>query len=117
MKYSDKIKQSNKLIKAIYSLKDNESIYVTYGKDYNGKPRVFNIKAYESGTDGKMSYSIWDSLRGMNIEKIGRTTMKAYDYNMMTQKTTYTFPLYKMVLQNIPEGVDIRRYINEYINI
>ena len=32
----------------------------------------------------------------MNIEKIGKTTMKTYDYNMMSQRTNYTFPLYEM---------------------
>ena len=41
-----------------------------------------------------MSYSIWDSFRGMNIDKIGKTTMRGYTYDMMSQKTTYVFPLY-----------------------
>ena len=97
MTYSEKKQASKKVLEAIDGLKDNETIYVTYGKTYDGKPRVFNIKAYSSGKDD-MSYSIWDSIRGMNIEKIGKTTMKAYDYNMMSQKTTYTFPLYEFKL-------------------
>ena len=32
----------------------------------------------------------------MNIEKVGKTTMKGYTYDMMSQKTTFTFPLYEM---------------------
>jgi len=32
----------------------------------------------------------------MNIDSIGKTTMKAYTYDMMSQRTTYTFPLYDM---------------------
>ncbi len=32
----------------------------------------------------------------MNIDTIGKTTMKAYTFDMMSQKTTYVFPLYKI---------------------
>ena len=37
-------------------------------------------------------------VNGMNIDKIGRTTMKGYTYDMMSQRTTYSFPLYKFKL-------------------
>ena len=47
-----------------------------------------------------MRYSIHKdspfSIDGMNIEKVGRTTMKAYTYDMMSQRTSYVFPLYSM---------------------
>ena len=38
----------------------------------------------------------------MNISSIGSTTMKAYTYDMMSQKTTYTFPLYAMTIVEQP---------------
>ena len=43
-----------------------------------------------------MSYSIWSTFSGMNIDSLGRTTIKAYTYDMMSQRTSYTFPLYEM---------------------
>ena len=67
---------------------------VEYGKDYSDKPNTYKIKAYKSDYDNKMSYSIWDSFRGMNIGTLGKTTMRGYTYDMMSQKTTYVFPLY-----------------------
>ena len=97
MTYTDKVKQSKNILNAIQSLKDGESIEVSYGSDREGKPNVYTIKSYKGYRD-EMSYSIWDSFvyRGMNIESIGKTTMKAYTYDMMNQKTTYTFPLYML---------------------
>ena len=97
MKYSEKLKASKELLTAIQSLKDGESIDVTYGKGFKGEPNVYSIKAYK-GYKGEMSYSIWKSPFGMNIDSLGRTTFKAYTYDMMSQRTTYTFPLYEMEL-------------------
>ena len=95
MTYSDKVKQSKNVLNAIQSLKDGESIEVTYGKGFKGEPNQYSIKAYKSYKD-EISYSIWSSFSGMNIDKIGKTTMRGYTYDMMSQKTTYVFPLYKM---------------------
>ena len=95
MTYSDKIKQSKNVLNAIQSLKDGESIEVTYGKGFKGKPNEYSIKAYKSYKD-EISYSIWSSFQGMNIDKIGKTTMRGYTYDMMSQRTTYVFPLYKL---------------------
>ena len=53
-----------------------------------------------------MSYSIWGPYgSGMNIEKIGRTTMKGYTYDMMSQKTTYTFNLYDFRKLDLYEAI------------
>ena len=99
MTYSDKVKASNIIINAINGLKDNESIIVTYGTDYNGDPKQFRIRC-NIFRDGKPSYSIYKndvfSMSGMNIETISKTTAKAYTYDMMNQRTSYTFPLYEM---------------------
>ena len=47
-----------------------------------------------------MSYSIWKGYSGMNISKIGKTSLNAYSYDMMSQKTTYRFQLSKMQVYN-----------------
>ena len=98
MTYSDKVKASKKVLDAIQALKDNEVLEVSYGIGYKGKPNVYTIRAYssEKGTDRDMSYSIWSSFSGMNIDSMGPTTIKAYTFDMMSQKTTYMFPLYEM---------------------
>ena len=102
MTYSDKVKQSKKVLDAIKALKDNEVLEVSYGTGYKGKPNVYTIRAY-SGSNG-MSYSIWSTFSGMNIDSLGPTTAKAYTFDMMSQKTTYTFPLYEMKIGlEIPE--------------
>ena len=102
MKYSEKIKASNKVIKAIKSLKGDEELTIHYLKTSNGVPVKYRIHAYGDKND-KMSYSIWNAFSGMNIESIGKTIMKAYTYDMMSQRTNYNFPLYKI---EIPEQVN-----------
>ena len=99
MKYSSKLNKSKKILDSIYSLKDQEELKVTYGTDrYSKEPREFRIKCYLNYSGKGFHYSIWESkgLGGMNIDKIGRTTMKGYTFDMMSQKTTYVFPLYNM---------------------
>ena len=97
MKYSEKVKKSNSVIKAIKALKNEERLKVTYGKGFKGEPNVYSIHAYES-KKGVMSYSIWNAFSGMNIESIGKTVMKTYTYNMMSQRSSYNFPLYEMAV-------------------
>lgn len=94
MTYSEKKKASKKVLEAIYGLKGNEMIKVQYGTGYKGKPNYYWIKAYDS--HGDMSYSIWTGFAGMNIDTLTNTQAKAYTYDMMSQRTTYNFPLYKM---------------------
>ncbi len=95
MTYSDKVNKSKSVLEAIYGLKDEEKLKVTYGVGYKGVPNEYTIRAYK-GRKGDMSYSIWSTFSGMNIDTIGKTTMKAYTFDMMSQKTTYAFPLYKL---------------------
>ena len=98
MKYSDKLNKSKEVLDSIYSLKDGEHLNVTYGKKRDDEPREFRIKCYKNFRNDGFHYAIWESigLGGMNIDKVGRTTMKGYTFDMMSQKTTYTFPLYEM---------------------
>ena len=94
MTYSDKVKASKPILDLIKSLGDDKSVELSYGKDRNGMDKVFKIRGYKDYR-GEISYSIWNSFSGMNIDKVGKTTMKAYTYDMMSQKTTYTFNLYQ----------------------
>ena len=104
MTYSDKVKASKVLVEAIKALGNDEHIVVQYGKDYNGQPMEFKVRC--SVWRDKPSYSIHKnvklSLDGMNISSLGSTTMKAYTYDMMSQRTTYTFPLYAMTIVEEP---------------
>lgn len=105
MKYSAKVKRCEEVYNAISSLPKDGEIKVLYGKDYNGRPNVYKIRAYE-GYKGEMSYSIWKGYSGMNISKIGKTSLNAYSYDMMSQKTTYRFQLSKMqVYKEVEEEV------------
>lgn len=100
MKYSSKLKKSKVILDKLNSLKDQEELTIEFGKDFKGEPREFRIKKYRNFRGDGFHYAIWESkgLNGMNIESIGRTTMKGYTYDMMSQKTTYTFPIYKFKL-------------------
>lgn len=95
MTYSDKVKESKKVLDALYGLKDGESIKVAYGTDRKGLPNYYSIKAYKGYKD-EMSYSIWNTFSGMNIDTLTKTQAKAYTYDMMSQRTNYNFPLYSM---------------------
>jgi len=100
MTYSEKKQASKKVLDAIKALDNNEMLEVSYGIGYKGKPNLYTIRAYSSASrkGGDMSYSIWSSFSGMNIDSLGPTTIKTYTFDMMSQKTTFTFPLYEMEL-------------------
>ena len=99
MTYLEKVKASKSLLEAIKALGNNESIKVQYGTDYNGKPRQYKIKCTIYKHSGPR-YSIHKddifSIDGMNIDSLTNTQAKAYTFDMMSQKTTYNFPLYNM---------------------
>ena len=101
MKYLDKVKKSKKVLEAIKALGHQEDIVVTYAKDSNSPAKEYRVRCYISEHTGK-SYSIhpndhWGT-DGMNIDSLTSTQAKAYNYDMMSQRTTYNFPLYKMEL-------------------
>src|SRR6056300_1066983 len=100
MSYLDKVKKCKSIISAILSLKPDETISIIYKGD------TYAIRAYRSFTsEGEdMSYSVWDNgFRGMNVSKVGRTSLALYSYDMMSQKTTYTLDLSKCSIAN-PES-------------
>ena len=97
MTYQEKVKKSKKIHKSITSLGIKEEIKVTYGVDYNGKPAEYTIRAY-SGFKGENNYAISEANsfmgRSMNVDKVTNTMLRCYSFDLMSQKTTYNFPLY-----------------------
>ena len=95
MLYSEKVKKSKEILKAIKSLKDKEDLIVTYGKDREGNPMEYKISANQWSKE--MSYGIHENKlfgQGMNVDKVTNTQLKCYTFDMMANKTTYNFPLY-----------------------
>lgn len=106
MTYSEKVSASKTIVSAINRLKDKEYIIVEYGTDYNGNPQQYKINCSIYKSDSTPSYSIYRNdvwgIDGMNIQSLTNTQAKAYTYDMMRQRTTYNFPLYKMTLIEEP---------------
>lgn len=100
MTYSEKVKAAKTIITAIQALKSGEEIRVSYGIKHNGTPKYYVFSCYEYQTsDREKSFSIADAefrLNSMNISALTNTQAKAYSYDLMSQRTTYNFPLYQM---------------------
>ena len=88
MNYSQKVKECKPFVDMVKGLKEDQRMEFAYAGN------KFKLSAYKS-YDGKMSYSVWNSFRGMNVSKIGRTSISLYTYDMMSQKTTYTLDILK----------------------
>ena len=86
LKYSEKVKKASTILNAINGLTDEQELSIEY------RGQVYTISAYSSYKD-KMSYSVWNGYRGMNVSKVGKTSLTLYSYDMMDQKTTYRLPL------------------------
>ena len=94
MTYSEKVKKASTIYNAIKGLKEDQSISIVYKGD------TYKISAYSSYED-KLSYSIWSGFRGMNIDKVGKTSLTLYTYDMMSQRTSYRLSLLEATL--LPE--------------
>ena len=88
MSYSSKVKECKPIIDRISSLKDGDSFSIIYKED------IYKVSAYKSYND-EMSYSVWKGYRGMNVSKVGNTSLTLYTFDMMSQKTTYRLDLSK----------------------
>ena len=97
MTYSEKIKAGSYIYNALLGLNDKERLKVTYGIGFKGKKNKYEVKCWID-TNGNRSYSIWSHFSGMNVDSLSKTTMKCYTYDMMSQRTNYSFQLYSMEL-------------------
>jgi hypothetical protein len=86
MKYSDKVKKASTILKAINGLSEDQSIDIVYKGD------TYKVSVYKTYND-EMSYSVWKDYRGMNVSKVGKTSLTLYTFDMMGQKTTYRLSL------------------------
>ena len=85
------------------SLKDGDSVSFTYQFEEYGrvKEREFTVEAHKryKGDDILLSIKAMIGYLGsMNIDKVTPTRLKAYDYNMMSVKSTYDF-LFENILE------------------
>jgi hypothetical protein len=82
------------------SMKVGDKIKVNYKFEQFGriKERALTILAY-GGT--QLSIRATNSVLGsMNIEKVTKTRLRAYSYDLMLQKTTYNFKFEDMSIIN-----------------
>ena len=86
MKYTDKVKKASPILKAINGLSDDQAIDIVYKGD------TYKVSAYKS-YNNEMAYSVWKDYRGMNVSKVGRTSLTLYTFDMMSQKSTYRMDL------------------------
>ena len=90
MSYSKKVKECKVFFDMMSKL--TEDNYMEF--HYAGK--TFKLSGYV-GYKGEMSYSVWNGVNGMNVSKVGRTSLSLYTFDMMSQKTTYTLDVMKVL--------------------
>jgi|TARA_B110000858_G_scaffold151204_1_gene172152 hypothetical protein len=76
------------------SMKVGDKIVISYKfEEFNMmKERSLTVSAYESIGKVQLSIRATDNMLGsMNIEKVTGTRLKAYSYDLMSQRTTYDF--------------------------
>ena len=88
------------------SLQDGDSIAFTYQFEEYGemKERDLIVEAREQYTGGEIILVIKTKigfLGSMNIGKVTPSRLKAYDFNMMSVKSTYDFIFKNIIEQSI----------------
>ena len=76
------------------SMKVGDRIEINYKFDEFSmmKERSLIVSAYEDGEQVQLSIRATNSMLGsMNIEKVTGTRLRAYSYDLMSQRTTYNF--------------------------
>ena len=103
MKYSEKIQASKEIINAMESMTSDQHLVVEY--PLRGAPTKFTIVKHEFILEdiSEARFSISRSFEGMNIEEVGKTTMNGYTYDLMDQRTSYTFKLYEFNIVEVKE--------------
>tara|TARA_R110000737_G_scaffold84306_1_gene116779 strand:+ start:593 stop:916 length:324 start_codon:yes stop_codon:yes gene_type:complete len=95
MTYKEQIKGGKVVYDAIKGLKDKEVLEFAYGKGFKGKPIMYTLKCWIDAT-GEISYSVWTNFSGMNVSSLTKTRVHCYTYDMMSQRTNYSFKLCDM---------------------
>ena len=96
MTYFEKVKASKDLYKAIQVMEDDAEMYILYRGD------TFRVRCLYYGDDRSDNrYSLSETRpfgKAMNVDKITKTTMTLYTYDLFSQPTTYRLSLYKCKL-------------------
>jgi len=88
----------------IESMEVGDQLEVSYKFEEFGmtKERTLVIEAYESIGEVQLSVRAKNNLFGsMNVEKVTGTRLKAYSYDLMSQRTTYDFKFSQMAVQDL----------------
>ena len=88
----------------IESMEVGDQLDVSYKFEYFGmtKERTLVIEAYESIGEVQLSVRAKNNLFGsMNVEKVTGTRLKAYSYDLMSQRTSYDFKFSQMAVQDL----------------
>ena len=87
MTYSNKVKAGRVIVERMDSLPRDGKFTFKYRKE------VYQLTCYSVYDNGERNLAIGKvgvmSLGGMNIGKIGPTTIELYTYDLMNQRTTY----------------------------
>tara|TARA_B110000285_G_scaffold62284_1_gene71738 strand:+ start:858 stop:1181 length:324 start_codon:yes stop_codon:yes gene_type:complete len=95
MMYKEQVKESKRVLRLIEDLEDKEVLEFSYGKGFRGEPNVYTLKCYIDAI-GDVSYSVWTNYSGMNVGSLSKTRVNCYSYDMMSQRTQYSFKLWEM---------------------
>jgi hypothetical protein len=95
MTYTQQIKESKRVLGLIEALEDNEALEFAYGIGFKGVANVYSLKCYIDAL-GDKSYSVWSNYSGMNVGSLTNTRVHCYTYDMMSQRTVYSFKLWEM---------------------
>ena len=85
------------------SMKVGDRIEINYKFDEFSmmKEKSLIVSAYEDGEQVQLSIRATNSMLGsMNIEKVSGTRLRAYSYDLMSQRTTYNFKFEDMSIIN-----------------
>jgi len=84
------------------SMKIGDKLEMSYKFEEFGmmKERALVIEAYKSAKDIQLAVRAKNGLETMNVEKITSTRLKAYSYDLMSQRTTYDFKFSEMIIIN-----------------
>ena len=99
MTYSDKVKASAEIynyIQGMGKIVEAKEIFVF---NYRGSEFFFECWNYKAGAENILSVCKKDdvlSIKSMNVDKVTKTAIHLYAFDMFNQRTTYKLPIYEM---------------------
>ena len=100
MTYSDKVKASAEIYNYIQGMGSIVNGKEVFDFTYGGKKFKFCVWNYKEGAENIISVELvanhFLDHRSMNVEKVTKTTIHLFSFDMFGQKSTYKLPIYKM---------------------